>query len=65
MSESSNQPKAVTVAVDAALPAEFAGNIAAQSSELLQFDNTGKLTKRTDYSIADATATTPPRVTTP
>jgi len=59
------QAKAVSVAVDAALPAEVSGTIAAQSSALLLFDDTGKLSKRVDYAIADARAATAPRVTTP
>src|SRR5450432_3304524 len=40
------QTKSVTVAVDAATPAEYASTIPAQSSLLLRFDGAGKLTKR-------------------
>jgi hypothetical protein len=59
------QPKSVSVAVDAALAAEYSGTIPAQATELLVFDATGKLSKRVDYAIADARSATAPRVTTP
>jgi len=58
-------PAAVTVTVDAALPAEFSGNLAAQSSTLLLFDAAGKLIKRIDYALADAQKAGPPRQVTP
>ncbi len=58
-------PQAVTVSVDAALAAEFSGQIAPQASALLQFDATGKLTKRIDYALADAQNSTAPHVTMP
>ncbi len=59
------QPQAVTVTVDAALPAEFSGQIAPQATALLQFDATGKLTKRIDYALADAQNSVAPHVTMP
>lgn len=58
-------PAAVTVKVDAALAAEYAGTIPKESTMLLVFDKTGKLTKRVEYSIADATNASAPRVTAP
>ncbi|HEY4105894.1 MAG TPA: hypothetical protein VGM44_18465 [Polyangiaceae bacterium] len=59
------QAKAVTVDIDAALAAEYSSTIPAQSSMLLLFDNTGKVTKRMDYAIADAQAHTAPRMVNP
>ena len=59
------KPAAVTVTVDAALAAEYSATVAKESSLLLVFDATGKVTKRIEYSIADATATTAPRSVTP
>jgi len=59
------QHQAVTVTVDAALAAEFSGQIQPQSTALLQFDATGKLTQRIDYAIADAQGGTAPHVTMP
>ncbi|HEX3774250.1 MAG TPA: hypothetical protein VHV51_07280, partial [Polyangiaceae bacterium] len=59
------QAKAVTVDIDAALGAEYSSTIPAQSSMLLLFDNTGKVTKRMDYAITDAEAHTPPRTVNP
>lgn len=59
------QQKAVTIKIDAALAAEYAGTAAPQSTTLYVFDATGKLTKRLEYAIADARAFTPPRDTTP
>jgi hypothetical protein len=59
------QPRAVTVAVDAAVHAEYASTIPAQSTLLLVFDAAGNVTKRMEYAITDARAATPPRVGTP
>jgi hypothetical protein len=55
----------VSIAVDAALPTEFSDTLAAQSTTLLIFDNTGKLTKRIDYAIADNRNNVAPHVTMP
>jgi hypothetical protein len=52
---------ALDVGIDSALGASVSGDLKSEATAVLVFDATGKLVRRVDYSIADATAWTAPR----
>lgn len=56
------QPSAdpLDISVDSALDATATGDIEAQATAVLLFDAAGKMTKRIDYTLADAVAWKPP-----